>query len=196
MSYLDSALDSARLLMVADIESQIITANKDDLLKYARMVKNLKETDNDTIESLINTRLETLLATEDDVDVLLDLADSLSKVLDLVQPNTQSGRELPVQSGNSGKYLTTDGTNLSWGAPALSDVSELSGLAAGQVPIYNSGAWGGGELTNKTTAKEYSTVASLPASASSGAFAFVIENSNIYYWNGSAWTAFGSFVSS
>ena len=84
MSYLDSALDAARLTMVADIEAQVSTANKDELLKYARMVKNLRETDNVTIETLINSRLESLLATEDDVDTLLDLSDSLSKVLDLV----------------------------------------------------------------------------------------------------------------
>ena len=84
MSYLDSALDAARLTMVADIEAQVATANKDDLLKYARTVKNLRETDNVTIETLINARLESLLATEDDVDTLLDLSDSLSKVLDLV----------------------------------------------------------------------------------------------------------------
>ena len=81
MSYLDSALDAARLTMVADIEAQVSTSNKDDLLKYARMVKNLRETDNVTIETLINARLESLLSTEDDVDTLLDLSDSLSKVL-------------------------------------------------------------------------------------------------------------------
>ena len=35
MSYLDSALDAARLTMVADIEAQVSTANKDELLKLS-----------------------------------------------------------------------------------------------------------------------------------------------------------------
>lgn len=196
MSYLDSALDAARLTMVADIEAQVSTANKDELLKYARMVKNLRETDNVTIETLINARLESLLATEDDVDTLLDLSDSLSKVLDLVQPNTESGRELPTQSGNGGKYLTTDGTNVSWGTPSLSDVSDLTSVSDGEVPVYTGSGFTGETLVNKTVAAEYNSVASLPASASNGDFAYVLENSNIYYWNGTQWTAFGSFTAS
>jgi len=194
MSYTDSALDAARLTMVADIEAQVSTANKDELLKYARMVKNLRETDNVTIETLINARLESLLATEDDVDTLLDLSDSLSKVLDLVQPNTESGRELPTQSGNGGKYLTTDGTNVSWGTPALSDVSDLTSVSDGEVPVYSGSGFTGETLVNKTVATEYNSVASLPASASNGDFAFTLDNNNIYYWNGSAWTAFGGFT--
>ena len=194
MSYTDSALDAARLTMVADIEAQVSTANKDELLKYARMVKNLRETDNVTIETLINSRLESLLATEDDVDTLLDLSDSLSKVLDLVQPNTESGRELPTQSGNGGKYLTTDGTNVSWGTPALSDVSDLTSVSDGEVPVYTGSGFTGESLVNKTVATEYNSVASLPASASNGDFAFTLDNNNIYYWNGSAWTAFGGFT--
>ncbi|MBB00478.1 MAG: hypothetical protein CMN34_06065 [Saprospirales bacterium] len=194
MSYTDSALDAARLTMVADIEAQVSTANKDELLKYARMVKNLRETDNVTIETLINSRLESLLATEDDVDTLLDLSDSLSKVLDLVQPNTESGRELPTQSGNGGKYLTTDGTNVSWGTPALSDVSDLTSVSDGEVPVYSGSGFTGETLVNKTVATEYNSVASLPASASNGDFAFTLDNNNIYYWNGSAWTAFGGFT--
>ena len=196
MSYLDSALDAARLTMVADIEAQVATANKDELLKYARMVKNLRETDNVTIETLINARLESLLSTEDDVDTLLDLSDSLSKVLDLVQPNTESGRELPTQSGNGGKYLTTDGSNVSWGTPALSDVSDLTSVSDGEVPVYTGSGFTGETLVNKTVAAEYNSVAGLPVSASNGDFAYVLENSNIYYWNGSQWTAFGSFVAS
>ena len=160
MSYLDSALDAARLTMVADIEAQVSTANKDELLKYARMVKNLRETDNVTIETLINSRLESLLSTEDDVDTLLDLSDSLSKVLDLVQPNTESGRELPTQSGNGGKYLTTDGTNVSWGTPALSDVSDLTSVSDGEVPVYTGSGFTGETLVNKTVAAEYNSVAS------------------------------------
>ena len=194
MSYTDSALDAARLTMVADIEAQVSTANKDELLKYARMVKNLRETDNVTIETLINARLESLLATEDDVDTLLDLSDSLSKVLDLVQPNTESGRELPTQSGNGGKYLTTDGTNVSWGTPALSDVSDLTSVSDGEVPVYTGSGFTGESLVNKTVATEYNSVASLPASASNGDFAFTLDNNNIYYWNGTQWTAFGGFT--
>ena len=82
------------------------------------------------------------------------------------------------------------------GNTALSDVSDLTSVSDGEVPVYTGSGFTGETLVNKTVAAEYNSVAGLPASASNGDFAYVLENSNIYYWNGTAWTAFGSFVAS
>ena len=46
----------------------------------------------------------------------------------------------PTQSGNSGKFLTTDGSSVSWGSPTLS-TSYDGGVAA---TVYTGGINGGG----------------------------------------------------
>jgi hypothetical protein len=46
-----------------------------------------------------------------------------------------SGYSLPTQTGNSGKYLTTNGTAESWGAIDLSSYATTSAVAAGYQPL-------------------------------------------------------------
>lgn len=54
---------------------------------------------------------------------------------------------LPSQSGNNGKYLTTDGTNASWAtlnaSPAMDDLSDVTvtSAASSDVVYYNGSAW-------------------------------------------------------
>ena len=47
---------------------------------------------------------------------------------------------IPSQTGNSGKFLTTDGSSVSWGSPTLS-TSYDGGVAA---TVYTGGINGGG----------------------------------------------------
>jgi hypothetical protein len=54
---------------------------------------------------------------------------------------------LPSQTGNSGKYLTTNGTSTSWETitanPSLDDLSDvtITSVASGDVLSYNGSAW-------------------------------------------------------
>lgn len=196
MSYLDRALDSARKAIVADIEANVATANKADLIKYTRMLKNIRETHNETLESLVNTRIEVLSETEDNIDDLVELSTSLSKVIDMVTPNTSTGRELPPQSGHINEYLTTDGTDVSWEKIELSDISDFDSIDDGDTPIYDnvSGKFIGSPLVNMIVSKPYNTLDSLPATADIGDFAYVTSLKNIMYWNGLEWTDFGAYT--
>jgi len=73
---------------------------------------------------------------------------------------------IPSQTGNSGKFLKTDGTNVSWDTPAAGGASSLNDLtdviitsaASGQVLKYNGANWindtvgGGGGLVSRSVA--------------------------------------------
>ena len=75
-----------------------------------------------------------------------DLADSFS-----------TGGLLVDQTGNSGKFLTTDGTDASWSVvnvtPALDDLSDvtITSLASGQGLVYNGSGWVNGVVGGNTT---------------------------------------------
>jgi hypothetical protein len=72
---------------------------------------------------------------------------------------------LPSQTGNSGKYLTTNGTSTSWETitanPSLDDLSDvtITSVASGQVLSYNGTAWvnsaasSGGQYFGSATTK-------------------------------------------
>ena len=75
-----------------------------------------------------------------------DLADSFS-----------TGGLLVDQTGNSGKFLTTDGTDASWAvvnvSPALDDLSDvaITTPASGQGLVYNGSGWVNGVVGGNTT---------------------------------------------
>jgi hypothetical protein len=85
---------------------------------------------------------------------------------------------LPSQTGNSGKYLTTNGTSTSWatvtggGASALDDLTDvtITSPAAGQVLKYNGSVW-----INDTD------------STGSGSFAYPTGTGIVTVSSGSAW---------
>jgi len=69
-------------------------------------------------------------------------ADTISNTGDLSATNEL---ELPTQTGNSGKYLTTDGTNVSWGTvsgagTSLNGAYNEGGAGAGRTITANNGA--------------------------------------------------------
>jgi len=77
---------------------------------------------------------------------------------------------LPSQTGNSGKYLTTNGTAASWATvnvtPALDDLSDvtITSVSSGQVLSYNGTAWvnatAGGNITTKGLYENSQTISS------------------------------------
>ena len=66
---------------------------------------------------------------------------------------------LPDQTGNSGKYLTTDGTDASWAVvnvnPALDDLSDvtITSPTTGEGIVYNGSGWVNGAVGGNTTTK-------------------------------------------
>jgi hypothetical protein len=81
------------------------------------------------------------------------------------------GKVLPSMSGNSGKYLTTNGTDSSWGTVAVSAaaVSDQANTSTGYF-----------DLPAGTTAQR-------PASPSSGATRFNSTLNFVEYYNGTSW---------
>ncbi|MBR0541682.1 MAG: hypothetical protein IJK26_05680 [Clostridia bacterium] len=80
-----------------------------------------------------------------------DIAIASQKAVKSYVDNGLSGKQdsLPSQTGQSGKYLTTDGSSLSWGTPSSGGSSTLSGLSdvtitsatSGQVLKYDGSKW-------------------------------------------------------
>jgi|TARA_B110000444_G_C18848642_1_gene603822 hypothetical protein len=197
MSNLDIRLDTSRIALTNSIASSIPTASAAELLKYARIAKNLKQTENNTLETLINTRANGLI-TGSTTDQLVSIAGAVSKVIDALTPNTATGTELPVQSANSNKYLTTNGTNMSWEGIQASDLNDVdvANLTDGETLVYNSTTlkWEGGASTNRVLSSQYANVAAFPSSGNEiGDFAYAVSEQSIHYWNGTSWTRFGTY---
>ena len=93
------------------------------------------------------------------------VAGAVAKVIDAVTPNTSSGAELPSQSGNVNKWLTTDGTNMTWG--------DVDGIFA----------------------SEYVNEAGLPSSGNTnGDLAYAVTEKSLNFWNGTAWEKIGNWT--
>jgi hypothetical protein len=84
---------------------------------------------------------------------------------------------LPSQTGNSGKYLTTNGTVASWATitanPALDDLSDvtITSPSSGQTISYNGSGWVNSTVTSNTTTKglfEHSKTISTSYSVTAG----------------------------
>jgi hypothetical protein len=69
----DTTFHSTINSIIADLKTSIPTANADDLLKYARVIKNIRQTENDDLEQLLNTRLNSLLSGANDVEKIKKL---------------------------------------------------------------------------------------------------------------------------
>lgn len=59
-----------------------------------------------------------------------------------VQTNVQPGSSLPSQSGNSGKFLTTDGTDLSWGNALVNKATGENSIAIGEAAVASTSSKG------------------------------------------------------
>ena len=164
MSNLDSRLDTSRSALTTDLESSIPSADALSLLKLARIANQIKQSENQTLEALIDSRAQTLISGAN-VEDLTKVAGAVAKVIDAVTPNTSSGAELPTQSGNANKWLTTDGTNMTWG--------DVDGI----------------------TSSEYINEAGLPASGNTnGDLAYAVSEKSLNFWNGTAWEKIGNWT--
>jgi len=127
------------------------------------------DADNNTITNIENadikagaaidaTKLADGSVTSTELQYINSVTSNVQTQLDGKQAN------LPTQSGNSGKYLTTDGSSLSWGTPAGG----------------GGGGGGGATVTQQTT----SGISPLPTTYTSSGVSFTLEANTTYLIRG------------
>ena len=193
----DTTFHSTINSIIADLKTSIPTANADDLLKYARVIKNIRQTENDDLEQLLNTRLNSLLSGANDVATITKLSLVVSKVLDLVTPNTSSGAELPRQDGQAGEFLKTDGTDMSWSEIVKADIRGIdhSSLSKGEILVYNNSTnkfVGIANAPTNTKINSYTDYASFPANGKNSTFAIAQDTNKVYAYANGQWHEWGS----
>lgn len=103
-----------------------------------------------------------------------------------------AGAAVPVQTGNSGKFLTTDGTNASWGAVDLaSRVDKTGDTMTGtlNLPTVNATTQVNvnGSLLANSTRIALPIASSDPSTPATGQMYWSTGSSKIKVYNGSAW---------
>lgn len=194
----DRNFDSLIQTIISDLTTLIPTASVDDLVKLTRIVKNIKQTENASLETLINTRINTLLQNATGIDEVAKLSSAVNRVLDLVTPETSSGRELPRQDGYVDSFLKTDGTNMSWSSIAFSDINDIDHdtLSTNDVLQYNTSTakYTGvtkGSIDTTVLISNYTDFVNFPT-GNNGQFGIADDTNTIYYHNGTEWIEFGS----
>jgi hypothetical protein len=193
----DSLFDSNIQTLINTLTSDIPSATSAELLVFGRMIKSIKQSENINLESLLNSRVNTLMSGSPSVEDLSVLSNAVGKLIDLTTPDTATGKELPEQDGQNDKYLTTDGTNMSWDTLEFSDFQDIDHGSLGQDEYlsYNStsGKYEGvATIPTNITSTIVANQASLP-SGSLGDFGTATDTSTLYYHNGTTWIEFGTF---
>lgn len=194
----DRNFDTTIINMISDLETNIPSATVSEIVNYTRVIKDLKQTENANLENLINTRLNNILQNSVTADEVAKIATSISRILDAFQPDTASGKELPRQDGNAGKFLKTDGTNLSWSNLDYSDFKDIdhTSVATNDVLVYNStsGKYEGvapSAVDTEVTVTGYTNKSVFP-SGKKGQWAVDESDKTIYWFDGTTWKKFGT----
>lgn len=107
-------------------------------------------------------------------DVVLASGASTGQIMEVIaQSGFNASEKLPDQTSHNGKYLTTDGSSLSWGtitAPTPAAVSDQSNTSTGFFDVPTG------------------TTAERPASPNSGMLRYNTTVGAMEYYNGTAWT--------
>lgn len=193
----DSLFDTPIQTIINQLTTDIPTASVDNLVILARMIKSVKQTENINLESLLNSRVNTLLTNASSVDDVAALSNAVGKMIDVITPDTSTGKELPEQDGYNGRFLTTDGTNMSWDTLEFADFRDINhaSLSDGDFLVYDSGSSkyiGEATIPSNVTATEVTIQANLP-SGTFGDFATTTDTSTVYFYNGTDWVEFGTF---
>jgi len=193
----DSLFDTPIQTIINQLTTDIPTASVDNLVILARMIKSVKQTENINLESLLNSRVNTLLTNASSVDDVAALSNAVGKMIDVITPDTSTGKELPEQDGYNGRFLTTDGTNMSWDTLEFADFRDINhaSLSDNDFLVYDSGSSkyiGEATIPSNVTATEVTTQTNLP-SGTFGDFATTTDTSTVYFYNGTDWVEFGTF---
>ena len=193
----DSLFDTPIQTIINQLTTDIPTASVDNLVILARMIKSVKQTENINLESLLNSRVNTLLTNASSVDDVAALSNAVGKMIDVITPDTSTGKELPEQDGYNGRFLTTDGTNMSWDTLEFADFRDINhaSLSDNDFLVYDSGGSkyiGEATIPSNVTATEVTTQTNLP-SGTFGDVATTTDTSTVYFYNGTDWVEFGTF---
>ena len=108
------------------------------------------------------------------------LYDKVNTMIDEVNTKIDNKDSLPSQTGNAGKFLTTDGTNASWGKVKQIEIKQdLTNPSANTVPSTKAVSNESSRIVsvmNDYVNNKFQVVSVLPSSPSAGVFYFVKEN--------------------
>ncbi len=100
----------------------------------------------------------------------------------------------PSQSSNSGKFLTTDGTNSSWGTVNTNLVADTSPQLGGNLDGNGNTIDLSANTTHFNLPRGTTSQQVTPASANEGAIRYDTDDNVVYYSNGSDWIKINSTI--
>lgn len=120
----DTNLQTSSSAVIAKLLTLIGTASVDDLLKLSRTALLLENTENESIEQAIDSRIQTLV-TNASPEELSKLGRSIRFMLE-PDYSVVEGELIPSQTNKEGSFLSSNGSNDSWGGVTTKNISEIS----------------------------------------------------------------------
>ena len=123
----DSNLQTSTAAILSRITTLVSSSDAKELAKNAKTGKNIGEEEDTSLEQAVASRVSSLSssATAEDLDYL---SRAVKELLSTPSSNL-TGEFIPSQSGNSGKFLVTDGTNDSWQNVSIKTVTNVVDLS-------------------------------------------------------------------
>tara|TARA_B100000941_G_scaffold70467_1_gene47781 strand:+ start:3957 stop:4415 length:459 start_codon:yes stop_codon:yes gene_type:complete len=123
----DSNLQTSTAAILSRITTLVASSDAKELAKNAKTGKNIGEEEDTSLEQAVASRVSSLSssATAEDLDYL---SRAVKELLSTTSSNL-TGEFIPSQSGNSGKFLVTDGTNDSWQNVSIKTVTNVVDLS-------------------------------------------------------------------
>ena len=123
----DSNLQTSTAAILSRITTLVSSSDAKELAKNAKTGKNIGEEEDTSLEQAVASRVSSLSssATAEDLDYL---SRAVKELLSTTSSNL-TGEFIPSQSGNSGKFLVTDGTNVTWQNVSIKTVTNVVDLS-------------------------------------------------------------------
>ena len=177
----DANLSTSSSAVIAKLLTLIGTASADDLLKLSRTALLLENTENDSIEQAIDSRIQTLV-TNASPEELSKLGRSIGFMLEPDYSIVQ-GELIPSQTNKNGRFLSSNGSNDSWDGVTTKNIHEIST----DTPSNNSVLKYDSTQSKfvPTNLWPFKTDTVLPVSGNLGDV--IIVNDTINIWDGNNW---------
>ena len=123
----DSNLQTSTAAILSRITTLVSSSDAKELAKNAKTGKKIGDEEETSVEQAVASRVSSLSssATAEDLDYL---SRAVKELLSTTSSNL-TGEFIPSQSGNSGKFLVTDGTNDSWQNVSIKTVTNVVDLS-------------------------------------------------------------------